>query len=66
MKKISNKTFKLLNTISNIIFFLSIVGLIFYSTMMADSIKWEMALPITLLVFSYLFLLKVPNFNNHS
>ncbi|MFC3039205.1 hypothetical protein ACFOGI_02950 [Virgibacillus xinjiangensis] len=65
MRKISSKTFNRLSTLSDAVFFLSIAGLIYYSTAMGDSIKWEMALPIGLLVFSYSLLLKKPDEENH-
>ncbi|ASF41004.1 hypothetical protein CEH05_18300 [Halobacillus halophilus] len=62
--KISTKTFNFINNLSNAIFILSILVLIYYSTIMGDSIKWEMSIPIGLLMVCYLLLLKSPKVNN--
>ncbi|GAA0593703.1 hypothetical protein GCM10009001_07350 [Virgibacillus siamensis] len=49
-EKFSTKTFNVMNVLSDVIFFLSILGLIFYGTIMGDSIKWGLVVPIGLLV----------------
>ncbi|GIO21476.1 hypothetical protein [Oceanobacillus sp. J11TS1] len=62
---ISNKTFKVLNTIADVIFVLSITGLIFYSITMGETIQWELVLGIVLLSVSYLCFFKKPDFDNN-
>ncbi|SFF57743.1 hypothetical protein SAMN05216353_102110 [Halobacillus alkaliphilus] len=59
---LSNRTFRILNTFSDIVFILSMAGLIYYSTFMSETIKWEMAVPLALLTCSYLLIFKPPEF----
>ncbi|WP_377890581.1 hypothetical protein [Alkalihalobacillus sp. R86527] len=65
MKQHISKKFKVISIISDLIFFSSILALLYYSTVAAESIRWEMSLPIVLLIFSYFLILKAPRIKNN-
>lgn len=60
MKRNISKKFKVISIIADLIFFSSILALLYYSTVAPKSIKWEMSLPIGLFIFSYFLILKAP------
>ena len=62
-KKQSKNTAKLISMISDITFFMSITAFISY-LIIDNAFNWEILMQVAILVFSYLLILKKPDFRH--